>query len=136
MIKMPSQSDLRLKALYLKGSVSMKKYILSPLCSGLVIPGLGQILNRQNAKGLIILAIIFILFISMVVNLFLVVRSLAPQAGDLAYHSGDILERIRHENVSFFVSVFLAFTVVWVYSVVDAFWIGLKIERYGKDGAP
>lgn len=111
----------------------MKKFILSPLCSGLVIPGLGQILNRQHVKGLILLAVIFVLFLCFVVNLVLVIRSLIPPSGDLVYHTGDILSRLEKENLSAFVYIFLAFTVVWIYSVVDAFWIGLKIERSGKD---
>lgn len=112
----------------------MKKYILSPLCSGLVIPGLGQILNRQNAKGLIILAVVFVLFLCLVVNLVLVIRSLVPLSGDLVYQAEPLLDRLERENLSFFIFIFLAFTAVWVYSVVDAFWIGLKIERSGKDG--
>jgi len=34
------------------------------LCSGLVIPGLGQILNQQIAKGLILLGLVFLLFVA------------------------------------------------------------------------
>jgi hypothetical protein len=33
----------------------MQKAIMSPLCSGLVIPGLGQIINQDLKKGIIIL---------------------------------------------------------------------------------
>ena len=38
----------------------MKKSIISPLCSALIIPGLGQVINNNIKKGLIILGIVFV----------------------------------------------------------------------------
>jgi len=40
----------------------MKKSIAAPLCSGLVIPGLGQILNQQIRKGVLLMGLVFLPF--------------------------------------------------------------------------
>lgn len=111
----------------------MKKYILSPLCSALVIPGLGQILNHQNAKGLILLAIIFFLTLAGCVQLFLAVKSLVAHADVIEFSTKSILLRIEKESPFSFLYVLLSFTAVWIYAVVDAFWTGLKLERHGKE---
>ena len=54
----------------------MKKYILSPICSALVIPGMGQILNSQIKKGVVLLASVFLIFISGTIKLALIISSL------------------------------------------------------------
>ena len=42
----------------------MKRAVISPLLSGLVIPGLGQLVNRQVGKGALLVAAASLLFMA------------------------------------------------------------------------
>ncbi len=108
----------------------MKKSIIAPLCSGLVVPGLGQILNGQFRKGLIMLGLVFLLFVAGAVKLAFIIHSLTrlsdltdtPQTA--AFERGDL----------FLVSgIAVTFLILWVYSVVDAFWVASRAERSGSE---
>ncbi len=111
----------------------MKKYILSPLCSALVIPGLGQIINQDLKKGISILSVVFILFIAGAVKLSLTIKSMLTGSGDSRLNSKVIMERLQGEDFSILWFLLLAFAIVWVYSVLDAFWRGKKLEGQTED---
>jgi TM2 domain-containing membrane protein YozV len=106
----------------------MKKYILSPLCSAIIIPGLGQIINQSIKKGLCILSIVFVLFILGVVKLFFLVNSLFRGIEMDRLDSGIIMEKLQRESLFLLWVLLILFAIVWIYSVVDAFWTGKKIE--------
>jgi TM2 domain-containing membrane protein YozV len=106
----------------------MKKYILSPLCSALIIPGLGQIINQHIKKGLCILSFVFVLFILGAIKLFFLVNSLFGGADKEALNSGLIIEKLQRESLFLLWVLLILFAIVWIYSVVDAFWTGKKIE--------
>jgi hypothetical protein len=108
----------------------MKKFITAPLCSGLVVPGLGQILNHQFRKGLILLGLVFFLFVAGAVKLAFIINSLTrvPDLAEIsqtaASSKGDL----------FLVAGFAgAFLILWVYSVVDAFWVAFQAERTSRE---
>ena len=104
----------------------MKKSIAAPLCSGLVIPGLGQILNRQIREGVLLMGLVFILFVAGAVKLAFIITSVTRQT-DLA---GIFQETAVGEGDLLFVAgIVAAFAILWVYSVVDAFWVALRSER-------
>jgi len=107
----------------------MKRYILSPLCSALIIPGLGQVLNHHYKKGLIILTIVFILFIAGTVKLAMMINSLLGGLGIDRLDSEVILQRIQAEDISGLTFLLIAFGIVWLYSVLDAFLEGRKIDN-------
>ncbi len=111
----------------------MKKYILSPLCSALVIPGLGQIMNQSLKKGLCILSIVFILFIAGTVKLALIINSILAESKINGLDSKTIIENVKWEDFSILWVLMGAFAVVWVYSVLDAFWTGKKLESQAGD---
>jgi len=104
----------------------MNKTIAAPLCSGLVIPGLGQILNQQIRKGLILLGLVFVLFVAGVVKLAFIIKSMSNPL-DLAGTSP--LSQLRGGDLFFMTGILAAFAIVWVYSVVDAFWVAFQSER-------
>lgn len=107
----------------------MKKYILSPLCSALVIPGLGQILNRNLVKGVVILSLVFILFVGGTVKLAMMIRSLVNQIPIAGYAKDTIMKKLEGEDLSIILYITVAFLILWTYSVIDALWMGLKLER-------
>jgi len=106
----------------------MKKYILSPLCSTLIIPGLGQIINQNIKKGLYILSIVFVLFILGAIKLFFLVNSLFKGVAMDRLDSGIIMEKLQSESLLLLWVLLILSAIVWIYSVLDAFWTGKKIE--------
>jgi hypothetical protein len=104
----------------------MKKYILSPLCSGLLIPGLGQILNNEIKKGLLLLGAVFILFVVGSIRLAFVIKFLlsqSPTTDPLV-----IMESIKGKYLPSLWILFGLFAVIWIYSVVDAFRTGRRLD--------
>ncbi len=115
---------------------NMKKYILSPLCSAVIIPGLGQILNNQIKKGLIMLGIVFLLFIAGTIKLALVINSLMEEVTIDRLGSTAVLENLYAEDLSVLWLILIAFGIVWVYSVLDAFRQGRKIDSNTDKDSP
>jgi uncharacterized membrane protein YdcZ (DUF606 family) len=104
----------------------VKKSIVAPLCSGLVIPGLGQILNQQIRKGVLLLASVFLLFVAGVVKLALIINVVTRQP-DLAGSSQGAT--VGQGDLLFVGGIVAVFAVLWVYSVADAFWVAFRSER-------
>ena len=110
----------------------MKKYILSPLCSAIIIPGLGQIINQSIKKGLCILSFVFVLFILAVVKLFFLMNSLFRGVEMDGFDSLIIMEKLQGESLLLLWVLLILFAIVWIYSVLDAFFTGKKIERQAE----
>jgi len=109
----------------------MKKYIVSPLCSALVIPGLGQILNNRIKKGVIIMSLIFILFIAITVKLAFLVISQIKNA-DIDAINNLIENTLLNQDLSTLWVLIILFLILWLYSIVDAFIDGMNIEKIVK----
>jgi hypothetical protein len=107
----------------------MKKAIISSLCSALVIPGLGQIMNQELKKGIIILAAVFVLSLLFIVRLFHMVQAAMASGGASPNDMLMILERLKSEAPSSLFWLLVAFCVLWCYSVVDAFLGGMKQDK-------
>jgi len=104
----------------------MKKSIAAPLCSGLVIPGLGQILNQQIRKGVILLGSVFLLFVAGAVKLAFIITSADPSPDLVNTFPAGVL---GESDLLFMAALLAAFAVLWVYSVVDAFRVAFLAER-------
>lgn len=111
----------------------MKKAILSPLSSAFVIPGLGQIINQDLKKGVCILAGTFILFVAALIKLYQILCA-AMEAGNInPSEPGLITERFRAEDFSGLWYLLGAFALLWIYSIVDAYRAGRKIDAKQGD---
>lgn len=112
----------------------MKKSILSPLCSGLIIPGLGQIINEDVKKGLLLLGGVFAVFIAGIIKLVCLIRSVfGSGTGDI----GDpevIMARLRTQDVALLWILGAVFVVLWIYSVADAYVRGRKRDAVEQKG--
>ena len=114
----------------------MKQYLVSPLCSAFLVPGMGQVLNQDLKKGGVILGIVLILIAGATVQVALILKSVFKDMEPGLYPLGKYLERIMQEDLSLLFYLLLAFALLWVYSVADAFWVGLRIEkRKGGDAS-
>ena len=107
----------------------MKKSVLAPLCSALVIPGLGQVINQHIKKGIILLAADFVFIILFTIEIYQIVREVAESE---VLNSGEpemIMERTLGGDHTTLIFIFMVFGVLWLYSVVDAFLGGRKADE-------
>ena len=112
----------------------MKKALLSPLCSAFVIPGLGQIINQHLKKGSCILFAVFILFVAGIVILIRLINAVQKAETINPSHSPYLIDRLRAADYSAFWYLLVAFGLIWLYSVLDAFLTGKKLDQNGKGG--
>jgi hypothetical protein len=82
------------------------------------VPGLGQILNQNLKKGLIILALVLALFLGGAIRLAFLLKSMMNQPGAPSFNA----------LTSLWYLIF-PFGITWVYSVIDAFWTGRKRDK-------
>jgi hypothetical protein len=107
----------------------MKKAMISPLCSALVIPGLGQIINQDLKKGIILLSGIFLLFVAGIIKLVRLINSLF-RSGNIDISDPEmIMARLRAEDPTLLWVIAALFLLIWVYSVVDAYIGGRRIDQ-------
>lgn len=107
----------------------MKKYITSTIASAVIVPGLGQVLNGQIKKGAVLMGIVFIIFIAGVIKLTQVIKAILPGLNLDNLNSEVIMERINVMDISVLRVIIWALVIIWIYSIVDAFIYGKKIEK-------
>jgi O-antigen/teichoic acid export membrane protein len=110
----------------------MKKAILASLCSAFVVPGLGQILNHEIKKGLLILSAVFVIFVGGCVKLAFIITSIMANNSSLGEDTQGMLKAIETENLGFLWILVALFALVWVYSVIDAFLSGRRLEEENR----
>ncbi|MCP4681339.1 MAG: hypothetical protein GY864_03300 [Desulfobacterales bacterium] len=108
----------------------MRQSILAPLCSALVIPGLGQILNQHLKKGIYILGAVFVLFIIGAYKLAQMAYGLLGRM-EAQLDTQRIIDTLGREDTLILCLLLGAFGMLWIYSVLDACLVGLKIDREG-----
>ena len=109
---------------------TMKRQIVSPVCSAFIIPGLGQILNYHIKKGAILLCAVFILFIVGTVKLAFIINSLFSAETIVNLNTEVVLNELEREDLSAIYALIVIFGCLWVYSILDAFWYGKKIDKH------
>ncbi|MCG6877867.1 MAG: hypothetical protein LJE96_01725 [Deltaproteobacteria bacterium] len=107
----------------------MQKSIMSPLCSGLVIPGLGQIINQDLKKGIIILGVVFALFIAGIIRLLQIVQNVFRSGYTDISDPNALMARLGAEDPAMLWILGVAFAAIWVYAVVDAYVGGRKMDQ-------
>ena len=107
----------------------MKKAVLSPLCSALVIPGLGQILNQQLKKGILILALVFVFIMVFTFELYQFTLAVLNSGSTNAQASAALMDRIMAQDHASLVLLVAGFAVLWIYSIVDALIGGIKADH-------
>ena len=112
----------------------MKKYITAPIGSAVILPGFGQVLNGQIKKGLTLMGIVFVIFIIGVVKLFQVIVPLLPNPneinwGNILAQAEDIHARINISDILILRIVIILLLIVWLYGIIDAFTVGMKLEK-------
>ena len=112
----------------------MKKAFLAAFCSALIIPGLGQIINQQVRKALVILAAVFVLFVTAAIAMYSLLKSGLSNTSPVNASPEEILQEVSHQDFSALWIILGVFAIVWLYSVLDAFWTGMRREGLTKQG--
>ncbi|MFH0844013.1 MAG: hypothetical protein ABIG67_07115 [Pseudomonadota bacterium] len=110
----------------------MKRYLLSPLCSAFIVPGLGQIINHNLKKGVILLFVVFMLLMGAMVKMAFIVTRIIHETGFPSFSVDILYRRLQQEDLSTIRGISILFMVIWIYSVLDAFWTGKKLESQAK----
>jgi len=116
----------------------MKRSILAPLCSAFVLPGLGQIINRQIIKGVLLAAGITVLFVAILVKVMLDLSVVMGEimGSDLALE-GDklplLLTGMRARNMTMLYILICLGAAVWAFSVFDAYLVGRRYQTQANE---
>lgn len=105
----------------------MKQRFLAAILSALVVPGLGQVINRQIKKGIVLMIIVFILFIAGTVQLAILLTA-SIQGGQILspMDTMTVLQNLQYQDLSILWIIVIIFGIVWLYAVVDSFLGGKK----------
>ncbi len=110
----------------------MKKKIVSPLLSAFVIPGLGQITNGQAIKGSILLGsvtfVLILTFFSIFQTLYAALIAI-PNPQPNAELVVSLMEKVQEGDGTLLTVCGIAFSILWLYSVIDAFVYGSRRDR-------
>jgi hypothetical protein len=112
----------------------IKRTILAPLLSAFVLPGLGQIINRQFRKAGVLMAAVSLLFLSLVFKLLYdlnkVLLTLPMEALEKTPHPFALVARsLSQRDKTWLIALLLILMAVWVYGVLDAYIIAQKTDR-------
>ncbi len=105
--------------------------MLAPICSALVIPGLGQVINEHIKKGLILLAVVFVLILVATYEMYQIVCDVLGPGG-LNNDTATIMDKVFSGDYSLLGVLLAVFALLWIYSVIDAFIGGRKADELEK----
>ncbi|CAO0822159.1 DUF5683 domain-containing protein [Desulfarculales bacterium] len=115
----------------------MRRSIVSPLLS-LLVPGIGQILNRELFKGSIMVAAMSLLFIIMLgfglhqlSRAVVAIQEAEAQPGDFAALSA----QLRAQGSVWFLVLGGLLACLWAYAVIDAFRGGCRCDAQTSEGS-
>jgi hypothetical protein len=104
--------------------------------SGLVFPGLGQVVNKQVAKGAVIMGSLSVFLLWLVVRIFQLTWKTMAITGDDGLQSMRMdPDTIAHlHNQAWALNWWLAALImaIWVYSIVDAYFLPGKENPAAK----
>jgi hypothetical protein len=112
----------------------MKRIILAPLLSAFVLPGLGQIVNRQFRKAGLLMAAVFLLllalFFKLLYDLNKILLSLPVENFEKNTPAfSTIAQALSQQDKTVLFFLMLVLMVIWVYGVWDAFSVARKADR-------
>ncbi len=115
----------------------MKRTILAPFLSAFVLPGLGQLINRQVRKAVLFMASVFLLFLALVIKLVYdlnkVLFSLPVEVFEKNPHPFSVIaQALSRRDKTLVLILVLILIALWAYSVWDAFSVARKSEKGGS----
>lgn len=106
----------------------MKKKILAAFLSAAVIPGLGQAINGSIKKAGVILTLVMLTVSGGIVSLYSSLRQAAKATGRPEELFSNLGDALNAADLTIPAAFLLAFALIWLFSVVDAFVEGNRQE--------
>ena len=100
----------------------MKDYVFPILLSALVVPGAGQIYNKEKGKGVVLMALFFLVILGFMMTLSVSLAALLPP--DLTVSPEQVrglVEGIMEEKSEFITTFWYLTLAIWGYGVLDAY---------------
>jgi diadenosine tetraphosphate (Ap4A) HIT family hydrolase len=129
-----SVSDVLRSRLGASGSGGKAHPLRAALLSGLVWPGLGQIVNGQIAKGMAFGLLVLAVAAFLVKRLVGVVLAAVPPDTTSfdVFQALDIANEVQRKNAGSFNGAVMLLLAIWVVSVVDAYWSARPAKSDGR----
>lgn len=109
----------------------MRKAVASPLMSALIMPGVGQLNNKQVQKaGLMVSgsSLLFLVFFALLTMKLWAALGTLDQAtpGQSVWMA--IVERVAAQGLGWLWLMMALALPLWLYGVIDAFWVGRRLD--------
>ncbi len=101
---------------------SMKDYLFPILLSALVVPGAGQIYNKEKVKGVVLMILFLLVIFGFMITLSVSLAALLPP--DMAVSPEqvrDLVEGIVEERSGFITTFWYLTLAIWGYGILDAY---------------
>lgn len=118
--------------------MSLPKRITAPLLSGLVLPGLGQLINRQLGKGALLICLMSLFFMSFLFLTVYQVSQAMSALGEAAAQSADKWQLLRaqlaRQGTGWLWGLGITGLGIWLFAVIDAARVGARLDRSAAEG--
>ena len=110
----------------------MKQQVRALLFSAFVLPGLGQVINRQILKGLALMGAITIVFFAAVLKFLFDLAAVMNEVVDTNMDLGPdqyglIIQGLRARGPNMYLILLAVAFCIWLYSLVDAYLCGRRL---------
>lgn len=100
----------------------MKDYLFPILLSALVVPGAGQIYNKEKGKGVVLMALFFLVIFGFMMTLSVSLAALLPPDMTVSPEQvRGLVEGIMEEKSEFITTFWYLTLAIWGYGVLDAY---------------
>ncbi|MFH1137508.1 MAG: hypothetical protein V1816_15680 [Pseudomonadota bacterium] len=111
----------------------MRQSILAPLCSAFILPGLGQVLNRQLLKGFALMSAVTAIFLALLFKLLFDLSAVLGEVMGADFSLGAeqwplILNGMRSRNMTLVYLLAGVGAALWAYGVLDAYIHGRRFQ--------
>ncbi|MBI4775048.1 MAG: hypothetical protein HY788_12875 [Deltaproteobacteria bacterium] len=114
----------------------MKRRLISPLVSGLVLPGTGQVLNRQPIKGIALIAGTTVLFLLILMKVLVDLNRVFQTTPDLS-PDPQIIQKLAsamsEQDHTYLMVLVILLLCVWIFSIVDAYIHGKRLDDMNNE---
>lgn len=100
----------------------MKDYLFPILLSALVVPGAGQMYNKEKGKGVVLMVLFFLVIFGFVITLSVSLGALLPPGLTVSPEQvRGLMEGILEEKSGFITTFWYLTLAIWGYSILDAY---------------
>jgi hypothetical protein len=115
----------------------MKEYLFPILLSALVVPGAGQIYNKEKVKGVLLMVLFFLVIVGFMITISVsLAAQLSPNMAVSPEQVRIMVETIIDEKSGFITSFWYLTLAIWGYGILDAYLGARDLVKARNDKAP